>query len=106
MYFSLSKFVFLLYDISKMTKSAKELKVAAERGAVSTIAREAKKSNLPWEFFKQLLVRAIGVQAQLIDRQVTSDGSNTSAVQKMESLAAKLTFGANIKRSIDEYLED
>lgn len=86
-----------------MPKSEQDLERAAQRGAVSYIAQEAKKSNLPWGFFKNLLVKAIGIQAELVERQVAGDDNNQTK-QKLEKLSLNLTFGKNVKSAIDEFL--
>ena len=91
-----------------MPKSKEDLQLDAERGAVLAIANEAKKSNLPWVFFKGVLLRAIGTQADLIERQVSSNGYNTSAAKKLERLATRLTFSdkESVSAAIDEYLNE
>lgn len=89
-----------------MPKPVEDLELAAKRGAVLSIANEAKKSHLPWDIFKKFLLIAIGKQAELVDRQVLSNGDNVDAVQKLERLAANLTFGNNVKAAIDEYLKE
>jgi hypothetical protein len=88
-----------------MPRSEEDLKKSAERGAVLSIINEMRMSFLPQAIFKRLLIQAIGVHAELIGRQVWSDGDNADKVKKLERLSQELAFGGNIDNAIEEYLK-